>query len=298
MFTPFYNESIRKLIVAFGSLFNNIQVQNTNSSGNKELIRVPLSYGPKEKFIRRIEEASSISDSTKVQITLPRLGFNITGIAYDGQRKRNTLGKRFNFKDSNNAGTSGGYPSFSFSEVPYNFNISLYSFTRNMTDNLQIMEQILPYFTPEFNVTVNFGTLNPKVDIPVILTGVNLEEEFEGDYDTRRNLTAQYDFTVKSSVFGQVKQKHTVLYTETTFFDLVGDNYKLSGPTGALSRVDVGVSGTSSGINTMATGGNFTTFTNVYVQGSSAGGNTGSGSQHFIDAYGNTYPGASYNPPN
>ena len=295
MFRPYYNESVRKLIVAFGSLFNNIQIESTNSSGTKNFIRVPLSYGPKEKFIRRLEESSSISDSTKVQMTLPRMGFNITGIAYDPQRKRNTLGKRYHFKNSEGAGTTAGHPSYSYSEVPYNFNISLYAFTRNMTDNLQIMEQILPYFTPEFNVTVRFSDLNPKVDIPIILTGVNLEEEFEGDYDTRRNLTAQYDFTVKSSVFGEVKQKNNILYTETTFFELVGDNYKLSGPTGALTRVDVGVSGPSYG--SAPTGGNFISYTNIYNRGPSGG--TGfTGGRHHIDTYGNTYSGATFNPPN
>ena len=294
MFRPFYNESIRKLIVAFGSMFNNIRIENTDSSGNQNFIRVPLSYGPKEKFIRRIEESSSISGSTKVQITLPRLGFNITDISYDGTRKRNTLGTRYTFKGD---GITGGYPSFSYSEVPYNFNISLYSFTRTMTDSLQIMEQILPYFTPEFNVTVNFGELNPKVDVPIILTGVQMEEDFEGDFDTRRNLTSQYDFTVKSSVFGEVKRKNTILYTETTFFEMVGDSYKLSGPTGAMSRVDVGVSGPSYGTGN-ATGGNYETYTNIYPIGASGGSTGSTGGRRHIDTYGNTYAGASYNPPN
>ena len=293
MFRPYYNESVRKLIVAFGSLFNNIRIENTDSGSNTNYIRVPLSYGPKEKFIRRIEESSSISGSTKVQITLPRLGFNITDIVYDPSRKRNTLGKRYYYE----TGATGGHPSYSYSEVPYNFNISLYSFTRTMTDSLQIMEQILPYFTPEFNVTVRFSDLNPSVDIPIILTGVNLEEEYEGDFDTRRNLTAQYDFTVKSSVFGEVKQKNTILYTETTFFELVGDNYKLSGPTGALSRVDVGVSGPSFGSGGF-TSNNFTTYTNIYSRGPSGGSTGNTGGRYSIDTYGNTYAGASYNPPN
>ncbi len=94
MFRPFYNESIRRIVVAFGSLFNNIQLESTNSSGSTEYVRVPLSYGPKEKFLRRIEEESSILDGTKVQMTLPRLGFDITDISYDSTRKRNTLEKK------------------------------------------------------------------------------------------------------------------------------------------------------------------------------------------------------------
>jgi hypothetical protein len=294
MFNSYYNESIRKLIVAFGSLFNNIQIQNTNSGGDSQLIRVPLSYGPKEKFIRRIEESSSISGSTKVLITLPRLGFNITDIVYDPARKRNTVGKRYYYK----TGATGGHPSYSYSEVPYNFNMSLYSFTRTMTDSLQIMEQILPYFTPEFNVTMRFSDLNPKVDIPIILTGVNMEEEYEGDFDTRRNITAQYDFTVKSSVFGEVKQRNTILYTETTFFELVGDGYKSSGPTGAMSRIDVGVSGASSDGGAGFTSNNYLTYTNIYTIGPSGGSTGYTGGRYNMDTYGNTYMGASYNPPN
>ena len=104
MFRHFYNESIRKIVVAFGSLFNDIEIEQTNSGGTKEYVRVPLSYGPKEKFLRRIEEQSSISNSTRVMITLPRLGFDITEISYDGQRKRNTMNKRV----TNLPGATGG----------------------------------------------------------------------------------------------------------------------------------------------------------------------------------------------
>ena len=93
-FTQFYNESIRKMVIGFGSLFNDILVEREQSDGtNKETIRVPLSYGPKEKFLRRLQESSSISDAAHTQISLPRLGFDITGIAYDPQRKGNKLRK-------------------------------------------------------------------------------------------------------------------------------------------------------------------------------------------------------------
>ena len=301
MFRPFYNESIRKLVVAFGSLFNDIRLEHTDSGGTKQFIRVPLSYGPKEKFIRRIEELSSISDATKVAITLPRLGFNITNIAYDPTRKRNTLTKR----RTNLSGATGGHMSYNYSEVPYNFDFSLYGFVRNMNDALQITEQILPYFTPEFTVTINFNDINRKVDIPIVLNNVSMEEEYEGDFDTRRNITTQYDFSVKSYVFGPIRQTAAILYTETTFFELVDDNYLISGPTGAMSRIDVGVSGSSYG--TVSTGGTFTdhtVFTNIYTRGASGMGPTGSTggawqwTQGYIDSYGNTYPSATYNPPN
>lgn len=292
MFRPFYNESIRKLIVAFGSLFNNIRISSTNSSGVEQFIKVPLSYGPKEKFIRRIEEDSSIGNNSKVQMTLPRLGFNITDMSYDGTRKRNTLQKRF-YVDT---GSTGGHPAYEFAEVPYNFNVSLYGFTRSMTDALQITEQILPYFTPEFNVTVNFDKdVHPKVDIPIILNNVTMEEEYEGDLDERRRITTQYDFNVKSYVFGERKRSNVILYTESTFFELVGDNYLNAGPTGAISRVDVGVSGPSSGTGGFSAS-NFITYTNTYSVGPSGSGFT-SGTR-YIDFEGNTYEGATFNPPN
>ena len=292
MFTQFYNESIRKVVVAFGSLFNNIRIQNTNSSGVTELIRVPLSYGPREKFLRRIEEASSISGSSKVQITLPRLGFRITNIEYDSLRKRNSLTRRFHYT----SGATGGHPTYSYAEVPYNLNFSLYGFSRTVTDALQITESILPYFTPEFVVSVNFDSLNSAVDIPIILNRVVMEEEYEGDYENRRVITTQYDFVVKSYVFGETKKENAILYTETTFFELVGDNYLIDGPTGALQRIDVGVSGESGDGGTGFTSGNFITFTNVYTVGPTGSGETaGTG---YVDTYGNTYEGSTFNPPN
>ena len=303
MFRHFYNESIRKIVVAFGSIFNDIEIEHTNSGGTKEYIRVPLSYGPKEKFLRRIEEQSSISNATRVMITLPRLGFDITEISYDGQRKRNTMMRRV----TNLSGATGGAMSYNYAEVPYNFNFSLYSFTRDMNDALQITEQILPYFTPEFVVTINFNDINKKVDIPIILNSVSIEEEFEGDFETRRNITSQYDFTVKSYVFGPIRTSNVILNTETTFFDFTSDDekYLRSGPTGALSRVDIGVSGPS--YSSQPTGGTFTdytTFKTVYSRGASGVGPTGETQGHwqftqdYIDTYGNTYASATFNPPN
>lgn len=293
MFGHFYNESIRKLVVAFGSLFNDIRVQSVNSAGQTEEIRVPLTYGPKEKFLRRIEEQSSISNSTKILISLPRLGFNITNISYDPSRKRNTLQKR----RTTPAGVTGGISSYSYAEVPYNFDFSLYGFVRNMNDALQISEQILPYFTPEFNVTMKFNDLNTNVDVPFVLTNVTMEEDYEGDFETRRSIITQYDFTVKSFVFSEIRKSNVILHTETTVFELdrLTENYLRSGPTGALSRVDVGVSGASFD-TTDATGFTFSdyaTYTNIYTVGPS-----GSTFSHlYIDTYGNTYEGATVNPP-
>jgi hypothetical protein len=294
MFGHFYNESIRKLVVAFGSMFNDIRIESVNSAGQTEETRLPLSYGPKEKYMRRIEEQSSISNSGKVLITLPRLGFNITNMTYDSTRKRNTLQKR----RTTPSGASGGIMSYAYSEVPYNFEFSLYGFVRNMNDALQISEQILPYFTPEFNVTMNFNDLNKTVDIPIVLNSVSMEEDYEGDFETRRSIITQFDFTVKSYVFGKIRKSAPILYTETTVFELdrLTENYLRSGPTGAMSRVDVGVSGASFG-TASATGftfSDYTTYSNLYTIGPSGS----TFADTYIDTYGNTYAGATVNPPN
>jgi hypothetical protein len=217
MFAQFYNEALRKLVIGFGSLFNDIRVIRKNADGTtKETIRVPLSYGPKEKFIRRIQEQSSISDPTKTLITLPRLGFDITSFAYDSTRKTNKL------RVTSATSTDGISAPWNYSEVPYNISFGLYAFTRNQDDNLQILEQILPYFTPEFVVTFKMNDVNTKVDVPIILNGVNSTEEYEGDFDNRRNITSALEFTAKSYIYGPTKTSKVILTSEV---DIHGSNF-------------------------------------------------------------------------
>tara|TARA_R100000008_G_C3521763_1_gene134378 strand:- start:18 stop:776 length:759 start_codon:yes stop_codon:yes gene_type:complete len=217
MFTSFYNEAIRKVVIGFGSLFNDIKIIRKNSDGTtKESIRVPLSYGPKEKFIRRLEQMSSISDTTKVQITLPTMGFNITGIAYDPSRKTNKLRKTKYQK-------SDGNVEYNYNETPYNVSFGLYAFSRNMDDNLQIIEQIVPYFSPEFIVTVKQNNVNSKVDIPIVLNGIDTVEDYEGDFDTRRNITTSFEFTAKTYVYSPVKTSSIILDAYADIFGVTGD---------------------------------------------------------------------------
>jgi len=189
----YYNESIRKMVTAFGALFNSIYITRNNESNQiSEKIRVPLVYGPKEKFIYRIKTEAQITDNTHVQITLPIIGFDMTSIMYDTNRKINRLTRRI-------VGDRSAY-----SEVPYNINFGLYVFTRNIDDNLQIMEQILPYFTPEFMVSINIDdVLYPNIDIPIVLNSVAMNEDYEGDYQTRRAVTSMFDFTMKGFVYNK-----------------------------------------------------------------------------------------------
>jgi len=267
MFDIFYNQAVRKITVAFGSLFNNIYVTRLNADGTTERqIRVPLGYGPKQKYIRRLEESSSISDdATDVQITLPRLAFNMTGVEYDSARKKNTLQRRF-IEHADNSKTYTNY-----SEVPYNFTFNVSAMVKFMEDGLCIMEQILPYFTPEFTITINFNDINQKVDIPVVLSSVAVNEEYEGDFDARRLITFDMEFTAKAHIYGKTKSSNVIQTTTSTIWNLeeLLSGGGISGPTGAQSKITVGVtgpSGASSGI------GNFTGYeTSVSVYGGPSG---------------------------
>lgn len=239
MFKQFYNESLRKIVIGFGSLFNDIIVERENSDGTtKETLRVPLSYGPKEKFIRRIQESSSISDTSKVQITLPRLGFDITGIQYDPTRKTNKLRK------TKAISTDGSTQSYNYAEVPYNISFGLYAFSRNQTDNLQIIEQILPYFSPEFIVSLKVNSINENVDVPIILNGVNTVEEYEGEFDNRRNLTSTFEFTAKTYIYGPVKTSKMILQSE---IDIFGTEEKFNYPVTGAQDLRIGITGGFSG---------------------------------------------------
>ena len=286
--SPFYHSSIRNLVIAFGSLFNDVRIIRSNPDGStKEQIRLPISYGPKEKFLVRANQVSSLSDEIKSKVTLPRLGFDISSILYDNSRKRNTLQKRFLEDSSNNYKVRR-----TFSEVPYNFEFNLYIMVRNMDDGLQALEQIVPYFTPEFNVTLNLTDIATKVDVPIVLTSVNTEEEYEGDFDARRSITFTLSFTAKSYVYGPIKDQGIIRSVQATFFNL--DNldpdygiYGATGGTGAFSRVDVSATGPDAGPTGAAVGiGGYTTdfAHDLYVFGYTAGMTGGPG----IDIRGNT----------
>lgn len=188
----YYNESIRKMVTAFGALFNSIYLLRRDENKTvTEKIRVPLVYGPKEKFIYKLTSESQITDELHVQMTLPIIGFDMTSIIYDTNRKINRLTRK-------KVGDRSSY-----SEVPYNINFGLYVFTRNIDDNLQIVEQILPYFAPEFMVSINIDEIYPKVDIPIVLNSVAMNEDYEGTFETRRSVTSMFDFTMKGYVYNK-----------------------------------------------------------------------------------------------
>ena len=244
----FHHGTIRNLVVAFGSLFNNITVARKDSTGaEKERIKVPLSYANKEKFLRRIRQNPTLEQN--LQMTLPRMSFDFTSLSYDSARKKNTSLKRVIEDDSS---TRSKVKSM-YTEVPYNLDFTLYVAARHMEDGLQIIEQILPYFTPEFTVTLKLeNNFAKRVDVPIILNSTNSEYDYEGSFDDTRNLIWTLEFTMKANIYSPVKTGGIILESGVLFKDKeVLDNPNITGgrPAGALSRTIVGATGTATSVS-------------------------------------------------
>ncbi|MDP7367753.1 MAG: tail sheath stabilizer and completion protein [Candidatus Pacebacteria bacterium] len=213
--TYFYHQTSRKMVVAFGSLFNNIEVRRTDSSGAVvESLKIPLSYGPKDKMLVRISGDPSLNP--KVALTVPRMGFELTAMSYDGMRKLNTVGR--NVK----SGTTGLKKQYN--PVPYNYDFSLYIFVKNAEDGTQILEQILPFFTPEFTVTMSLvSSMGIKMDIPLVLNSVTSEDSYEGDFATRRSIIWTLSFLMKSYLYPDVADNAKVITSVTVDTHLMSD---------------------------------------------------------------------------
>jgi len=201
--TYFYHQTSRKMVVAFGSLFNNIEVRRTDSSDAvTEVIKIPLSYGPKDKMLVRISQDPSLNP--KVALTVPRMGFELTSMTYDGVRKLNTMGR--NVKK----GTTGLKKQYN--PVPYNWDFSLYVFVKNAEDGTQILEQILPFFTPDFTVTMTLiSGMTVKMDIPLVLNSVTSEDSYEGDFATRRSIIWTLSFLMKGFLYPSVTDNAKII---------------------------------------------------------------------------------------
>lgn len=197
----FYHKAINKTVVAFGTLFNNIQIRHYDDSDNPvSVLKVPLAYGPVQRFLARIEQ--SMSGDRTVAITLPRMSFEMVSIDYDPTRKASAIQT---FK-STKASDDGAYRRV-YMPVPYNIGFELNIMGKIQDDVLQIVEQILPYFQPSFNVTVNLlPDIGEKRDIPIVLNRVGFRDDFEGDYSKRRLITYTLNFTAKTYMFNEVAQ--------------------------------------------------------------------------------------------
>lgn len=218
MFTYYKNECIRKLVIAFGNLFNNIHIIQKETDGSPRDTLVPLTYAPKEKYIKRLTLPSSISDQTRIELNNPQLSFELTNIQYDPVRHLNKLHKKLN------AGMTGG----SYMEVPYNFTFNLHSYTRNIDENLEIMEQILPYFSPEFVISMNYTDIHRQVDVPITLLQTNLLQDYEGDFNTRRVVISTLQFVAKTYVFNKLGSYQGIT-GYTVNFDVNGFTFDMQG---------------------------------------------------------------------
>ena len=196
---PFYHNSIRNMVAVFGTIFNNISVVKRDSN-NKVLssARVPLAYGPRQKFLARIQQQPELNKAT--QITLPRMSFEITNISYDATRKAG-ITQTFKAVDQED----GDKIKKVFMPVPYNLGFELNILVKLQDDGLQILEQILPFFQPGFTLSIDLvKSIGEKRDVPMILNNISQQDDYEGDFSTRRALIYTLSFTAKTFMFGHI----------------------------------------------------------------------------------------------
>jgi hypothetical protein len=193
----YYHEIVRKTIIAFGTLFNDIHIRHQDGDGNDVSdMKVPLAYGPSQKFLARLTQQADLNKP--IQITMPRMSFEMTSIQYDSTRK-SSLVQTFKTCDD------GSKVKKVFMPVPYNIGFELNILSKLNDDSLQILEQILPYFQPHFNLTVDLvQSIGEKRDIPIVLESVNFQDDYEGNFDTRRALIHTLQFTAKTYLFGPI----------------------------------------------------------------------------------------------
>ena len=211
MFEYFYNEIFRKTIIAFGTLFNDITIKQENST-----VKVPLAYGPTQKFLARLEESPDLNKRTS--LTIPRMSIEFTGITYDSTRKVTTT-QQITVKDPDD----GSVTKKAYMPVPYTMQFEMSIMTKLNDDALQIVEQILPYFQPSYNLTVQLvSTLKEKRDIPIVLESVTMDDQYEGNFTTRRVLLYTLRFSAKTYLFGPVTTATKDIIKKTSVRYLAG----------------------------------------------------------------------------
>ena len=201
--THFYNEGMRRLTIAFGQIFNNIVVQTKDANGSVvKRFTVPLAYAPKEKFIVRLTQQPDLLDKQFATV-LPRMGFEISGIEYDPSRKLNKLQKFRKPKTTGTATDKEKKMDFNYTPVPYNITYKLFIFTATAENGLQIVEQIVPYFQPDYTVSINMvPDLGIKRDVPIIIGDIQYEDSYDGNFETRRAVIYTMTFTAKTYLYG------------------------------------------------------------------------------------------------
>ena len=214
----YYHGAIRKYVIAFGNLFNDIIIQRLDLNGNRiQSILVPLAYGPKEKWLVRLVQDPNLD--ADVAITLPRMGFEITGMSYASSRKLSSTLQNVRLRPSDFSRLNT-----QFIPVPYDIDFQLSVFVKNADDGAQIIEQILPFFRPEFTTQVNLiPEMQIVVDTPIVLNGVTIEDTYEGDFDSRRALIYNLTFSVKAYLYGPISNSGIIQRAITNFVDTTTD---------------------------------------------------------------------------
>jgi len=216
--SQFYHQSVRKYIIMFGNMFNDIVVRRLNANGvSLQAVSVPLAYGPKEKFLVRITQDPNLDQQVAMQ--LPRMGFEMTTLAYDGVRRLSGSTRNVKIIDDKNK------LNYTYVPVPYDMNFSLYAYVRNADDGAQIMEQIVPYFGPEWTNQVHLiPQMSLTQDIPTILNSVSIEDTYEGDFNNRRAIIYTFDFTIKGYFYGPVRNQGVIKRSQIDFGIVTGNS--------------------------------------------------------------------------
>ena len=209
----YYNGVIRKYVIAFGSLFNDIVIQRRNTAGQRiQSIQVPIAYGPKEKFLVRLRADPNLSQ--QVALTLPRMGFEITALTYNGARKLSSSLRNVAINSADNNKVKSQYV-----PVPYDITFALSIMCKNADDGAQILEQIVPYFRPEFTLNIRLiPELNIVVDTPVVLQDISIEDTYEGNFDERRALVHTLNFSMKGYLYGPSSKTGVIKRSQVFFF--------------------------------------------------------------------------------
>ena len=213
--TQFYNQAVRKTVVSFGTLFNNIELKKTVDGQVIETEKVPLAYGPKQKFLYRLQ--GNPTDGRKVAITLPRIYFEMTGIDYDAARKTPATQKYKTVINDN-----GNEVRTQYVPVPYNISFEVGILCKSQDDGLQILEQILPFFQPSFSMSLKFiPDMNEVRDVAVVLNSVDFDDDWEDDFSTRRSITYTMQFTAKSYIYGPYTKADVI--RKSRIIETIGD---------------------------------------------------------------------------
>ena len=245
----FYHETIRNIVIAFGTMFNDIQLIRKDNSGTiTQTMKVPLAYGPREKFLVRLREDADLTK--QVAITLPRIGFEIKNLSYDASRKMSRVQRFKKVKGANTKQLDTQYM-----PVPYNLEFELYIMAKQSDDALQIVEQILPFFQPDYALTINdMADMGITRDIPIVLNSIGYEDSYDGDFTTRRALIYTMSFTTKFYLYGPVTSAKVIKTVQVDQYTDLPDQspkreqrYKVvPNPTSAVADDDFGFSETTS----------------------------------------------------